>query len=64
MGVSDQQFLRVFYGNEDKSEETELMSFESSKAVADYLRVVASRIEAYQDSKKYRASDECVLRAR
>lgn len=59
--TGDQQFLRVFYGNEDKMEETDIMSFESSKAVATYLRGVAKRIERFKHSKEYRASAVAVL---
>jgi len=58
----DQQFLRIAYGNEDKFEETDLIQFASSIAVATYLRKVAARIEVYSNSKKYRASEEQVLR--
>ncbi len=57
----DQQFLRVFYGNEDKSEETTMLSFSSSKEVAEYLRLVAGKIERFPNSKTYRASKETVL---
>ncbi len=58
--ITDQQFLKICYGNEDKVEDQDL-EFSSSKEVANYLRRVASRIERYDNSKAYRASDECVL---
>ena len=60
--MADQQYLRIGYGNEDKFEDTDLMRFESSKEVADYLRMVADRIEKYPNSKSYRNSDVEVLR--
>lgn len=54
---SDQHFLRLFYGNEDKSEQTDLMYFGSPQSAANYLRQLADKIEEFKDSKDYRGSD-------
>lgn len=61
--MSDQHFLRLFYGNEDKSEETDLLWFKSPQTATTYLRTLADKIEEFENSKKYRASDRWLFRA-
>jgi len=60
--MTDQHFIRLFYGNEDKSEESELHNFESPKEAADFLREVADNIEEYKNSKAYRASEDSIFK--
>jgi len=53
----DQHFLQVFYGNEDKSEDSQLLWFKDKSRAAAYLRALADKIEEFESSKKYRNSD-------
>lgn len=61
MAALGNNFLTIAFGNEDKWEETDIMEFDTPKQVSSYLRKVADRIEKYESSKHYRASEEMVL---
>jgi hypothetical protein len=57
----EQHFLTLFYGNEDKSEGTDLLWFKSKEAAATYLRALADKIESFESSKKYRSSERWIF---
>jgi len=58
----DQHFLQIFYGNEDKSEDSTLLWFKDKTKAANYLRALADKIEEFESSKDYRGSDRWLFR--
>ena len=58
----DQHFLTIFYGNEDKSEQTDLLWFKSKEDAAKYLRALAAKIESFESSKHYRGSERWIFK--
>lgn len=57
----EQHFLQLFYGNEDKSENTDLLWFKSKESAAEYLRALANKIESFKSAKDYRSSDRLIF---
>ena len=58
----EQHFLTLFYGNEDKSESTDLMWFKNKEFAAAYLRALADKIESFKSDKDYRSSDRWIFK--
>lgn len=58
----EQHFLTLFYGNEDKSEQTDLMWFKNKEFAAAYLRALADKIESFDSDKAYRGSDRWIFK--
>ena len=58
----EQHFLQLFYGNEDKSEGTDLLWFKSKEQAAKYLRALADKIESFESAKDYRGSDRWIFK--
>lgn len=60
--MSNQHFVSLFYGNEDRSESIDLYNFECPKKAAEFLRKIADNIESYKTSYEYRNSKESIFK--
>jgi len=58
----EQHFLTLFYGNEDKTESTDLLWFKNAEFAAAYLRAMADKIESFKSDQDYRNSDRWIFK--